>query len=140
MNNEQLGKEVRRLVQVLLTEKGYVCMVDILLKLGYLTKQRYEDWRFGKVDFLERSCTVNLSKLTLVHKLMVANASTLGLKKSWTSYKRFGKGPKSALRFSKSGKPTIEEAYATHYVATDRIKGLAEIKHTKDLESGEDTA
>ena len=29
---------------------------------------------------------------------------------------RWGKGPKQRLRFSKSGKPKLEEVYATHFV------------------------
>lgn len=130
MNNDALEKEVKRLVHANRYEKGYVCIVDVLLLLGYLTKENYENWRFGRVDYLERVCTVNLSKLTLINKAMVKNASELGLKSSWTAYNKYGKGVKRPLRFSKSGAKTIEERYATHYVDTDRLTELKEPKRT----------
>ena len=68
MNNADLDKEVKRLVHSNRYEKGYVCSVDILLQLDYLTKKDYEDWRFGRIDYLERVCKTNLSKLTLINK------------------------------------------------------------------------
>ena len=52
-------------------EKGYVCALDILLQLEYLTKKDYEDWRFGRVDYLEKVCNINLSKMTLINKLIM---------------------------------------------------------------------
>lgn len=130
MNNDALEKEVKRLVHANRYEKGYVCIVDVLLLLGYLTKENYENWRFGRVDYLERVCTVNLSKLTLINKALVKNAFELGLKSSWTAYNKYGKGVKRPLRFSKSGAKTIEERYATHYVDTDRLTELKEPKRT----------
>jgi ribosomal protein L35 len=38
------------------------------------------------------------------------------LEKSWTAYKKYGKGVKHQLKFSKSGIKSIEDAYATHYL------------------------
>jgi len=38
------------------------------------------------------------------------------LEKSYTAYKSWGKGAKLSLRFSKSGTPHIEQAYATHFI------------------------
>ena len=124
MNNTDLDKEVKRLVHSNRYEKGYVCSVDILLQLNCLTKKDYEDWRFGRVDYLEKVCNANLSKLTLINKLIRKYSSELELKSSWTGYNQFGKGPKHRLRFSKSGDKTIEDRYATHYIDIDRIKEL----------------
>jgi hypothetical protein len=50
MNSADLDKEVKRLVNSNRYEKGYVCAVDILLQLDYLTKKDYENLRFGRVD------------------------------------------------------------------------------------------
>ncbi len=116
MNNIDLEKEVKRLVHLNHHEKGYVCAVDLLLQLDYLTKKDYEDWRFGRVDYLEKVCGINLSKLTLINKLIRKYSLELDLKSSWTAYNKFGKGPKRSLRFSKSGDKTIEDRYATHYI------------------------
>ena len=59
------------------------------------------------------------------------------LKPSFCYYKRWGvkkkQGHKAAipLRFSKSGNPEIERAYATHYVDTDRIEQLKKERQEK---------
>jgi len=120
MNQLELEKAVRKNVHELLEEKKYVSSVDLLMKLGYLSKPDYEKWRFGKVDYLERLCKVNLSKLTLINKELRIISKELNLKASWTAYMKHGKGAKKKLRFSKSNKESIERAYATHYVLPKR--------------------
>lgn len=124
MNNADLEKEVKRLVHLNRYEKGNVCSVDILLQLDYLTKKDYEDWRFGRVEYLEKVCNINLSKLTLINKFIKKYATEIDLKSSWTGNNQFGKGIKCRLRFSKSGDKTIEDRYATHYIDNDRINEL----------------
>lgn len=128
MNNDDLNKEVKRIVHSNRYDKGYVCAVDILMQLDYLTKKDYEDWRFGRVDYLERICQINLSKLTLINKLIRKYSTELKLKSSWTGYNQFGKGVKRRLRFSKSGEKTIEDRYATHYIDKNRMIELKEKK------------
>lgn len=128
MNNSDLEKEVKRLVHLNRFEKGYVCSVDILLQLNCLTKKDYEDWRFGRVAYLEKACTVNLGKLTLINKLIQKYSIELELKGSWTAYNQFGKGIKSRLRFSKSGEKNIEDRYATHFIDVKRIDELKQKK------------
>ena len=34
----------------LLKEKGYICFVDVLMKLDYLSQSDYEHWRFQRVS------------------------------------------------------------------------------------------
>jgi hypothetical protein len=128
MNNSDLDKEVKRLVHSNRYEKGYVCSVDILLQLECLTKKDYEDWRFGRVDYLEKVCNINLSKLTLINKLIKKYSTELDLKSSWTGYNQYGKGIKRRLRFSKTGDKTIEDRYATHYIDKNRMIELKEKK------------
>jgi len=124
MNNTDLEKEVKRLVHLNRYELGYVCAVEILKQLNYLSKKDYEDWRFGRVDYLEKVCQVNLSKLTLINKLIGKYSRELNLESSWTGYNQYGKGIKRRLKFSKTGKKNIEEAYATHYLDKARIAEL----------------
>jgi hypothetical protein len=116
LNNKDIDKKVKRLVHQNRYEKGFVSAVDVLMQLDYLTKKDYEDWRFGRVDYLEKVCNVNLSKLTLINKLIRKYSIELDLKSSWTAYNQFGKGIKRRLRFSKSGNKSIEDRYATHYI------------------------
>lgn len=128
MNNVNLEKEVKRLVHLNRYEKGIVCAVDILKQLNFLTNKDYDNWRFGRVEYLEKVCNTNLSKLTLINKLIRKYSTEIGLKSSWTGYNQYGKGVKRRLRFSKSGNQTIEDGYATHYIDIDRLKELKEIK------------
>lgn len=128
MNNIDLDKKVKTFVHSNRFEKGIVCAVDILMQLDFLSKKDFEDWRFGRVDYLEKVCNANLSKLTLINKSIRKYSLDLGLESSWTGYNQFGKGVKHKLKFSKSGKKNIEDGYATHYLDKRRIN---ELKHEK---------
>lgn len=131
MNNKKIEKEVKRRVHQNRYEKGFVCAVDILMQLNYLTKKDYEDWRFGRIEYLEKVCSVTLSKLTLINKLIRKYSTELDLKGSWTGYNQYGKGVKRRLRFSKSGQKNIEDRYATHYIDSERINELKEMKASR---------
>lgn len=124
MNNIDLENKIKNSVLQNINNKGYVCTIDILLDLKYLSNKDYEDWRLGKIKYLEKVCQVNLNKLTLIRKITKQHSSQLGLKSSWTSYNQFGKGKKQRLQFSKTGKFEIEEQYATHYIDKRRIEEI----------------
>jgi hypothetical protein len=124
MNNTELEKEIKKSVNILLNEKGFVCSIDMLLKLDYLTKDDYEAWRRGKIEYLEKACHVNLSKLSTINRTIRKIATDLKLEKSWTGYNKYGKGANMRLRFSKSGDENIEKAYATHYMDKRQINEL----------------
>ena len=128
MNASDLEKKVKQITHSLISEKGFACSVDILLRLEYLTKEDYKSWRFGRIDYLEKVCKTNLNKLSLINKIISKTANELKLEQSWTGYHKFGKGESKKLIFSKSGDHKIEDAYATHYVDKKRI---AELKANK---------
>lgn len=123
---------------------GYAAPVDVLMDVGVLTKAKYEDWRYGHVDYLERVCTVNLRKLSFIMHQLRVYAQKSGLKPSVTVYKQWavkkknGQAPKPVirLRFSKSSDPEIEKWYATHFVY---MKKTADLKAALliENESGE---
>jgi len=127
MNTKILEEKIKLLVHAIVFEKGFVCSVDILLRLGYLSQSDYESWRFGEVGYLERVCTVNLSKLSIINKVLRKTATELKLEKSWTDYRKYGKGARTRLIFSKSGSKNIEESYATHFVAKRGIDKLSNL-------------
>ena len=108
----------------------------VLMEIGVLPKQKYEEWRFGKIPYLEQVCTCNLRKLSVIMGQIRRYAQKTGLKPSFCYYKRWGVKKKHGhrpvilLRFSKSGKPEIEKAYATHYVDIKKIEQLK--KDTQD--------
>jgi len=116
MFSEVIEEKIRPIADSLIEEKGYICSVDVLIKLEYLSKTDYEAWRFGRVPYLEKVCKVNLSKLTIINQKIKLVAHDLNLVKSLTVYKKFGKGVKISLLFCKSGDKNIEAAYATHFI------------------------
>lgn len=128
MNNDLIGK-VHSAVYHQCQERGYTAPVDVLMDIGVLSKQKYEDWRFGRAPFLEAVCTANLHQLSFIMHQIRVYAQKRELKPSYCGYKQWGakkKGDK--LRFSKSGDPHVKKWYATHFVDAKRI---AELKATK---------
>ena len=91
-------------------------------------------WRFWKIPYLEQVCTCNLRLLSVIMKQIRSFSEKAGLKPSFCYYKRWGVKKKQGhkpvlpLRFSKSGKPEIEKAYATHYVDRKRVEELKKEK------------
>ncbi|ETT72314.1 hypothetical protein C173_14790 [Paenibacillus sp. FSL R7-277] len=116
MNRLELRTKVRHVVNEIVSEKGFVSPLDVFLRIGKITSKLVEEWRFGRVPYLERVLQGNLSQFSFIMSLLRENARELHLKPSYTAYMRWGKGPKRPLRFSKSGDPNVEKHYATHYV------------------------
>lgn len=108
---------VRAAIAVVLRQKGYVSVVDVLVEMKRLTPAHLEDWRFGRIPYLERVVQGNLSKLSLIGREIRSVAQAQGLTPSVTVYRKGGKGPKRTIRFSKSGEPSVERAYATHWLS-----------------------
>ena len=132
MNDHELAVKVHSSMFHQCRNRGYATAVDVLMDLGYLKKEHYENWRHGRVPYLERVCTVNLSKLSTIRHEMRVYARKAGLKpsfcyyKQWAVKKKGGQGhrPVIPLRFSKYGKEDIEKQYATHFVDSKRVAEL----------------
>src|SRR5664280_1534528 len=131
MNNKELEKKVTQFTLELAYKKGYVCSVDVLIKLGYITEGDYQDWRFGKIPYFEKACQGNLHKLSAVNRFIRKYSSEWNFDKSWTAYYQWGKGPKKRLIFSKSRDQQIETLYATHFLNKKRITELKTEKQIK---------
>ena len=131
MNRAEIEKKIKQIVHELVNEKGYVCSVDVLMRLNYLTKTDYENWRFGRIEYLEKICQANLGKLSTINRFIRQIAAKTNLKPSWTGYNKYGKGAKTRLRFSKSGNENIEKLYATHYISEYVMQKLKQSKQNK---------
>ncbi len=116
MKRNDLVKQMQEAATMLLEEKGYISFVDVLMRMGKLTKENHEAWRRGSVRCLEEVTTVNLAKINHLFRALQQHARTSGLRPSRTVYVSWGKGPKRPLRFSRSGDINIEQAYASHYL------------------------
>ncbi len=96
----------------ILSIKSYVSVIDLMLGLNWLTPNQLNNWKKGKVPYLELVITVNLGKISNAMKDFKSWALYSKLKPSITVYKH----KNYKLRFSKTGNPNIETAYSTHYV------------------------
>ncbi|MGM0881814.1 MAG: hypothetical protein ACQEXQ_12370 [Bacillota bacterium] len=117
MNRQELNKKVRHTMNQLIHEKGYASPLDLFVKMGKISSKLVEEWRFGRIPYLERVLHGNLGQLSFIMAKYREIARELDLKESYTAYMRWGKGPKQPLRFSKSGDANVEKHYSTHFVA-----------------------
>ena len=122
MNNEQLQVKLHQAMQKQCEAQGYATPVDVLMDIGVLSRKNYEDWRYGKIPFLEKACTINMHKLSYIMREMRVYARENQWKPSMTVYTKWGKKSSETLYFSKNRLAEIERAYATHFVDTGRRK------------------
>lgn len=118
MNEKETMSAVHNSMYQQILKNGYATTVQVLMDIQILSKEDYENWRFGRVDYLERVCKVNLSRLKFILRTLQEYGKKHGLKESFTYYKKWGSKGKDTikLRFSKSGNETVEKSYATHFV------------------------
>ena len=128
MNRKELTKKIEHHCNVMLNEKGFLCSLDLFIALNYLTLDQLNDCRFGKIEYLEKVCNANLTKLSFVNGIMRSFVEKRNLKPSLTAYYKHGKGHKIKLIFSKSKNEKIETHYATHFLDIKRINEIKEGK------------
>jgi len=102
----------------------YVSPIDVLIGLGWLSQGQVQDWRRGRIQYLEHVVQADLNKIIQVMEILRSWAKKQGLKPFQTAYLARTAGPERDLRFSKSGLSDIEETYRTYYVSP----GLSEKK------------
>jgi hypothetical protein len=115
-NGSNLEQRVVQAAEAALTERQAVSAIDVLVGIGWLAPPRVEEWRQGRVEYLERVTQANLAKLSTAMKLFRTWAKNQGLVASETIYVARTRDRRT-LRFSKSGNPDIERAYRTHWVS-----------------------
>ncbi len=116
-NRQRLADRVTRAAEASLAAQGYVAPLDVLLGVGWLDAGAVKRWRLGEINYLERAVQANLSRISEAMKLFRSwVAVTKGLLASETAYVARALGCPT-LRFSKSGHPTIERLYRTHWVS-----------------------
>jgi len=114
--DDPLYPRVERAVASILANGKVVAPVDVLVCMGLLAPEKLEDWRRGRVHYLEAVIHCNLTRLSRLLRILRFHAHDLNLVPSVTAYRRWGKGPKQRLRFTKTGDPNLEEAYGRHFV------------------------
>lgn len=113
-----LEERVVRAAEAALAARKFVTPIDVLEGLGWLPAVRVDEWRQGRVDYLERVVMVNLTKLSAAMRLFRGWAQHRGLIPSETAYVARTRD-RRRLRFTVGGAPEIERAYRTHWVSPE---------------------
>ena len=114
----RLHQRVAEVAEATLAQQQFVSAVDVLIGLGWLLPARLRDWRLGRVDCLERVTRANMHKLSDAMAIFRRWARDRGLLPRETVYVSHTRD-RHRLRFSVSGKPSIERSYSTHWISPD---------------------
>lgn len=118
MAGTALEERVVRSAEALLAEQQYVSAVDVLVRLGWLAPAHVDHWRQGRADCLERMVQANLAKTSKAMAHLRRWAARRGLVARETAYVARSRD-RRPLRFSISGRTSIERAYRTHWVSPE---------------------
>lgn len=111
-----IEQRVARAAEAALQDHGYVAAVDVLVGMGWLQPVHRDQWRQGRVPYLERVVQAGLGKISTAMRALPRWAREQGLQPSETAYVS-RTSDRRTLRFSAGGNPSIERAYRTHWVS-----------------------
>jgi hypothetical protein len=115
-NRRPLADRVIDAAEAALAAHGHVSAVDVLLGIGWLDPGAPKRWQQGQIDCLEGAAQTSPPRLSEAMELFRSWATGKGLLPSETSY--VARTPqRQTLRFSRSGDPSIERLYRTHWVS-----------------------
>jgi hypothetical protein len=86
-------------VDQLLKERHVVAPVEVFMQMGNLTKEDYENWRFGRIPYLERVIQGSLSKVNRILQILRLHSKERGLYPSTTVYKKWARGRRFFFNF-----------------------------------------
>jgi hypothetical protein len=112
---EPMFPRIERAVFAILTVGKVVAPVDVLVKMDILAPKDLEDWRFGRVPYLERVIRGSLAGLSRLLPILGFLCHDLNLVPSNTVYVKSGKGLRTPLRFTKTGQARLVKLYARHF-------------------------
>lgn len=114
--SDPLYPRIERVVATILEKSKVVTPIDVLIGMQLLKQDDLENWRCGRVPYLERVITCNLTRLSRVLRILRFHVHDLKLVPSPTVYLQHGRGPKRRLHFTKTDDAKLEKAYATHFI------------------------
>jgi hypothetical protein len=94
----------------------FVAPVDVLIGLGWLSKEHAEAWRRRRVPYLEQVTEAGLGKLSSALRILQSWAQSEGLQPRETIYVSWTPS-RHRLRFTKTGEENLERAYRTHWIS-----------------------
>jgi hypothetical protein len=115
-NRKPLADRVIEAAEAALAAQDYVSPVDVFIGIGWTESGTVRRWRQGQIDCLESAVQTNPSRVSEAMTLLRSWAAERGLLPSETQY--VARTPqRQTLRFSKSGDPSVEQLYRTHWVS-----------------------
>jgi hypothetical protein len=114
--DDPLFPKMSRAVEIILERDKVVRPIDVLIGMQLLSRDDLEEWRCGRIPYLEKVIDCNLTRLSRLLRILQFHAHDLNLVPSATAYIRHGSGPKRQLRFTKTGDAKLERAYSTHFI------------------------
>src|SRR5436309_14928942 len=85
-NRGEIDRRVVRAAEAALAERKFVTAIDVLVGVGWLQPAKVDEWRQGRVDYLERAVIASLGKISTAMRCSRAWARARGLKASETAY------------------------------------------------------
>src|SRR6516225_262129 len=117
-NRAKLADRVGKVAETTLAAQHYVSPLDVLVGIGWLDLGAVKRWRQGQIDDLEHVIQTKLPRISEAMRLFRSWATEKGLFASETDY--LARTPqRQRLRFSRSGNPSIERLYRTHWVSPE---------------------
>ena len=123
---------VVRAMDAIFARRDFVAPTEVFVEMGLLSEQAIEEWRAGRLPFLERAIRCNLSAASRILRLLRMHAHDLNLRPSSTVYVRRTRGGRLRLRFTKRCDLKLEDAYARHFV-----KVISKSKRQSEVASDE---
>jgi hypothetical protein len=117
-NKQPLDARVAKAAEAALADHHYVSAVDMFLRIGWVDGGTVKRWQQGQLDCLEQTLQTNPARISEAIRLLQSWASRNGLIPSEAAYVARTPG-RQPLRFSKSGDPTVEQIYRTHFVSRE---------------------
>jgi hypothetical protein len=121
-NQAKLRRKLAAATSAAIAKNGYVTAIDALLATGWLRPDKVEEWRRGRLPYLEQAIVASLPKISTAMRVFRSLAESEGLRPSETVYVSWTR-ERRRLRFSKSGNPNLEKAYSTHWLPPPRWPG-----------------
>src|SRR5258708_8901494 len=133
MAKENLGERVAAAAERALNYQKNVSAIDVLMGMGLLHRRHLEEWRQGRVPYLEQGIQCHPQKLSDSLRLFRLWAESHGLKAAETEYAMQGHGgERPPLHFTPPGAPDDERPHPTPW-------GAPEISEQKNHRRGAKT-
>ena len=121
MSRESQAKLEARVVaaaEAALARSRSVSPIDVLTGLGWLPGRRVDEWRQGRLAYLEESLTARPERIAAVLAALRRWAESQGLRPGEVPYVSATRD-RRPLHFSRSGDEATERAYRTHWISPD---------------------